>query len=201
MEPVGPHGQYGPFSRSNNPEADLIFAKNLHGRPLRLSLGASWPSWSKQPISKVKRASEKTLAMEPVGPHGQSRPFQGQMNLGAVKTFFMEPVGPHGQNSPFSRSNELRSCDGAPLLPFLYIFTNIAFNISALNLMKLSSTVISSLVVMSSVPLSIYLLSMPLPYLPQGSSLSPVFLLGSVVLLIGLILYNIPRTQKQDTEL
>lgn len=52
-----------------------------------------------------------------------------------------------------------------------------------------------------AVPLSMYLLSMPLPYLPQGSSLSPFFLLGSAVLLIGLILYNIPRTQKQDTEL
>ncbi|WMV27166.1 hypothetical protein MTR67_020551 [Solanum verrucosum] len=92
-------------------------------------------------------------------------------------------------------------CDGAPMLPLLYIFTNIAFNISALNLMKISSAVISSLVVMSSVPLSMFLLSMPLPYLPQGSSLSPFFLLGSAVLLIGLILYNIPQTQKKDTEL
>nr|XP_010320227.1 protein CLT2, chloroplastic isoform X2 [Solanum lycopersicum] len=101
----------------------------------------------------------------------------------------------------FNIGNNVSGCDGAPLLPLLYIFTNIAFNISALNLMKISSAVISSLVVMSSVPLSMYLLSMPLPYLPQGSSLSPFFLLGSAVLLIGLILYNIPRTQKQDTEL
>ncbi|KAK4352294.1 hypothetical protein RND71_027812 [Anisodus tanguticus] len=92
-------------------------------------------------------------------------------------------------------------CDGAPLLPLLYIFTNIAFNISILNLMKISTAVIASLVVMSSVPLSMYLLSLPLPYLPEGSSLSPFFLLGSAVLLIGLIMYNIPRTQKRDTEL
>lgn len=101
----------------------------------------------------------------------------------------------------FNIGNNVSGCDGAPLLPLLYIFTNIAFNISVLNLMKISSAVISSLVVMSSVPLSMYLLSMPLPYLPQGSSLSSFFLLGSAVLLIGLILYNIPRTQKRDTEL
>lgn len=51
------------------------------------------------------------------------------------------------------------------------------------------------------VPLSMYLLSVPLPYLPEGSVLSPYFLLGSAVLLIGLILYNIPRAQKQDKKL
>ncbi|KAM3342333.1 protein CLT2, chloroplastic isoform X2 [Capsicum galapagoense] len=101
----------------------------------------------------------------------------------------------------FNIGNTVSGCDGAPLLPLLYIFTNIAFNISILNLMKISSAVVSSLVVMSSVPLSMYLLSMPLPYLPEGSSLSPFFLLGSAVLLVGLILYNIPRTQTRDTEL
>ncbi|XP_059279586.1 protein CLT2, chloroplastic [Lycium ferocissimum] len=101
----------------------------------------------------------------------------------------------------FNIGNNISGCEGAPLLPLLYIFTNIAFNISILNLMKISTAVVSSLVVISSVPLSMYLLSMPLPYLPEGSSLSPFFLLGSAVLLIGLILYNIPRTQKRDTEL
>ncbi|CAN4092316.1 unnamed protein product [Withania somnifera] len=100
----------------------------------------------------------------------------------------------------FNIGNNVSGCDGAPLLPLLYIFTNIAFNISVLNLMKISSAVISSLVVMSSVPLSMYLLSMPLPYLPEGSSLSPFFLLGSVVLLIGLILYNIPWTRSGTHE-
>lgn len=101
----------------------------------------------------------------------------------------------------FNIGNNISGCDGAPLLPLLYIFTNIAFNISILNLVKISTAVISSLVVMSSVPLSMYLLSIPLPYLPEGSVLSPYFLLGSAVLLIGLILYNIPRAQKQDKEL
>ncbi|KAL0308099.1 UNVERIFIED_CONTAM: protein CLT2, chloroplastic [Sesamum angustifolium] len=79
-------------------------------------------------------------------------------------------------------------CDGAPMLPLLYIITNIAFNISVLNLLKYSSAVVSSLAVMSSVPISIYILSRPLPYLPEGVSLSPFFVLGSVVLMVGLIL-------------
>lgn len=90
-------------------------------------------------------------------------------------------------------------CDGAPLLPLLYIATNIAFNISVLNLLKISSAVVSSLVVMSTVPISIYILSLPLPYLPEGASLSSSFLLGSMILVIGLILYNIPQPQKQES--
>lgn len=91
-------------------------------------------------------------------------------------------------------------CDGAPLLPVLYIVTNIAFNISALNLLKYSSAVVSSLAVMSSVPISIYILSLPLPYLPEGVNLSSFFVLGSVVLMAGLILYNFSWPLKQDSD-
>ncbi|XP_011074278.1 protein CLT2, chloroplastic [Sesamum indicum] len=91
-------------------------------------------------------------------------------------------------------------CDGAPMLPILYIITNIAFNISVLNLLKYSSAVVSSLAVMSSVPISIYILSLPLPYLPEGVSLSPFFVLGSVVLMVGLIVYNLSWPLKQDSD-
>ncbi|KAK4434254.1 protein CLT2, chloroplastic [Sesamum alatum] len=91
-------------------------------------------------------------------------------------------------------------CDGAPMLPLLYIITNIAFNISVLNLLKYSSAVVSSLAVMSSVPISIYILSLPLPYLPEGVSLSPFFVLGSVVLMVGLIVYNLSWPLKQDSD-
>ncbi|KAI5655053.1 hypothetical protein M9H77_32240 [Catharanthus roseus] len=87
-------------------------------------------------------------------------------------------------------------CDGAPLLPLLYIFFNLCFNISVLHLVKISSAVVSSLAVSSSVPISIYILSLPLPYLPQGVHLSPFFHLGSIVLLMGLLLYNSPQTPK-----
>lgn len=91
-------------------------------------------------------------------------------------------------------------CDGSPLLPLLYIVNNIAFNISILNLVKISSAVVSSLAVVLSVPTTIYILSLPLPYLPEGVTLSPFFLFGSVVLVLGLILYNVPlQHSKQES--
>ncbi|KAI3725620.1 hypothetical protein L1987_65411 [Smallanthus sonchifolius] len=88
--------------------------------------------------------------------------------------------------------NNSSGCDGSPLLPLLYIVNNIAFNISVLNLVKMSSAVVSSLAVVLSVPTTIYILSRPLPYLPEGVTLSPFFLFGSVILVLGLILYNVP---------
>ncbi|XP_048437449.1 protein CLT2, chloroplastic isoform X2 [Pyrus x bretschneideri] len=42
-------------------------------------------------------------------------------------------------------------CNGAPLLPLLYIATNLFFNISLLNVVKISSAVVASLIVMLSV--------------------------------------------------
>lgn len=91
-------------------------------------------------------------------------------------------------------------CDGSPLLPLLYVITNIAFNVSLLNLVKISSAVVSSLAVLLSVPISIYILALPLPYLPEGVSLSPFFLFGSMILMMGLILYNIPRPVVKDSD-
>ncbi|KAI9200934.1 hypothetical protein LWI28_015323 [Acer negundo] len=90
-------------------------------------------------------------------------------------------------------------CDGAPLLPLLYVTTNLAFNISLLRLMKISSAVVASLVVTLSVPLSIYVLSLPLPFIPEGSSLSPFFVFGSLILVLGLLLYNLPKPAKQSS--
>nr|XP_048331943.1 protein CLT2, chloroplastic isoform X1 [Ziziphus jujuba var. spinosa] len=88
-------------------------------------------------------------------------------------------------------------CNGAPLLPFLYVIINLIFNISLLHLIKVSSAVVTSLAVMLSVPISIYVLSLPLPYLPDGTTLSPFFLFGNMVLVLGLILYTIPQPTKQ----
>ncbi|KAK6130536.1 hypothetical protein DH2020_035717 [Rehmannia glutinosa] len=51
------------------------------------------------------------------------------------------------------------------------------------------------------VPISIFVLSLPLPYLPKGVSLSPSFLLGSVILVVGLILYNAPWSRKQESDI
>ncbi|KAK9271246.1 hypothetical protein L1049_026836 [Liquidambar formosana] len=92
-------------------------------------------------------------------------------------------------------------CDGAPLLPLLYVTTNMAFNISLLNLVKISSAVVSSLAATLSVPISIYILSLPLPYLPEGASLSPFFIFGSVILVLGLIFFNIPQQANRDSKI
>ncbi|KAE9603821.1 putative chloroquine-resistance transporter [Lupinus albus] len=92
------------------------------------------------------------------------------------------------------------SCDGAPLLPVLYIITNLAFNISLLNVVKSSSAVVASLMVMLSVPVSVYILSLPLPYLPEGTSLSPNFVLGCAILVCGLFLYNTARPAKNSSK-
>ncbi|KAG8494027.1 hypothetical protein CXB51_011407 [Gossypium anomalum] len=94
----------------------------------------------------------------------------------------------------------LGGCDGAPLLPLLYIVTNMAFNISVLNLLKVSSAIVASLTVTLSVPLSIYILSLPLPYLPDGASLSPFFLFGTVILMSGLVLYNNAQPSKAGSK-
>ncbi|XVF39669.1 hypothetical protein PTKIN_Ptkin01aG0051800 [Pterospermum kingtungense] len=91
-------------------------------------------------------------------------------------------------------------CEGAPLLPLLYIIANMAFNISVLNLLKVSSAIVASLAVTLSVPISIYILSLPLPYLPDGASLSPYFLFGSLILMLGLVLYNIAQPVKEASK-
>ncbi|WCJ35677.1 CRT (chloroquine-resistance transporter)-like transporter 2 [Euphorbia peplus] len=91
-------------------------------------------------------------------------------------------------------------CNGAPLLPLLYIATNMAFNISLLNLMKISSAVVASLGVTLSVPIAIYVLSLPLPYHPEGAVLSPYFMVGSIILVLGLVLFNVARPTKQASD-
>ncbi|CAK8565322.1 unnamed protein product [Lathyrus sativus] len=81
-------------------------------------------------------------------------------------------------------------CDGAPLLPFLFIIVNMGFNISLLHLLKISSAVVSCLATTLSVPISIYLFTLPLPYLGVASSLPTGFLAGAIILIIGLLIYT-----------
>ena len=50
--------------------------------------------------------------------------------------------------------------------------------------------------VIFAVPISIYILSLQLPYLPEATSLSPFFLLGSLILVSGLVIYSIPQPAK-----
>ncbi|KAG8369172.1 hypothetical protein BUALT_Bualt15G0123600 [Buddleja alternifolia] len=60
-------------------------------------------------------------------------------------------------------------CDGAPLLPLLYIISNILFNVSILNLLKVSSAIVASLAVRSSGSLFLYQLHTHI----SGASLGP----------------------------
>ncbi|CAJ1971254.1 unnamed protein product [Sphenostylis stenocarpa] len=80
-------------------------------------------------------------------------------------------------------------CDGAPLLPLLFITVNIGFNIALLHLLKISSAVVSCLASTLSVPISIYVFTMPLPYLGVASSLPTGFMAGAIVLILGLLIY------------
>lgn len=79
------------------------------------------------------------------------------------------------------------------MLPLLFIAMNMAFNISVLNLVKMSTALVASLTATLAVPLSIYVLSLPLPYIPGGTNLSTSFLVGAAILVLGLLLYNLPK--------
>ncbi|CAL5434059.1 unnamed protein product [Camellia sinensis] len=81
-------------------------------------------------------------------------------------------------------------CNGAPLLPLLFVIVNMGFNISLLHLIKISSAVVSCLASTVSVPISVFLFTLPLPYLGVASSLPPGFVAGAVVLLVGMLIYG-----------
>ncbi|KAL1199157.1 Protein CLT3 [Cardamine amara subsp. amara] len=81
-------------------------------------------------------------------------------------------------------------CDGAPLLPLLFVIVNIGYNIALLRLLKISSAVVSCLASTVSVPIAVFLFTMPLPYLGVASSLPQGFMAGTVILVLGMILYS-----------
>lgn len=80
-------------------------------------------------------------------------------------------------------------CDGAPLLPLMFVIVNMGYNISLLHLIKISSAVVSCLASTFSVPISVYMFTLPLPYLGIASSLPPGFVAGAIVLVMGLLIY------------
>ena len=81
-------------------------------------------------------------------------------------------------------------CEGAPLVPLLYVAMNLGFNIASLSLLKQSSAVVSSLSVTLAVPLSIWAFTFPLPLLGAPSTLPPGLFLGAAILVAGLAFYN-----------
>ncbi|XP_064992895.1 protein CLT1, chloroplastic-like [Musa acuminata AAA Group] len=82
-----------------------------------------------------------------------------------------------------------KGCEGAPILPVLFVIVNMAFNISLLHLLKISSAVVSCLASTFAVPLAIYAFTLPLPYIGAASSLPTGFIAGAAVLVSGLLLY------------
>ncbi|CAM6037763.1 unnamed protein product [Sphagnum compactum] len=91
-------------------------------------------------------------------------------------------------------------CEGAPLVPLLYILTNLAFNICNLSLLKQSSAVVSSLCGTMAVPLTIWSFTLPLPLLGTPASLPPRLFVGAAILIAGLASYNISG-ERQRREL
>ncbi|KAK4791712.1 hypothetical protein SAY86_032125 [Trapa natans] len=80
-------------------------------------------------------------------------------------------------------------CEGAPLLPLLFVIVNMGYNISLLHLLKISSAVVSCLASTFSVPISVYMFTLPLPFLGVASSIPPGFVAGAVILILGLLIY------------
>ncbi|CAA0402158.1 unnamed protein product [Arabidopsis thaliana] len=83
-----------------------------------------------------------------------------------------------------------KGCDGAPFLPLLFVIMNIGYNIALLRLLKISSAVVSCLASTVSVPIAVFLFTMPLPYLGVASSLPKGFMGGTIILVLGMILYS-----------
>ncbi|CAM6101261.1 unnamed protein product [Calypogeia fissa] len=91
-------------------------------------------------------------------------------------------------------------CEGAPLVPAIYVAMNLAFNICSLSLLKQSSAVVSSLCTTLAVPLSIWAFTFPLPLVGQPANLPPGMFLGAAILVAGLAFYNFSG-EKQQKEL
>ncbi|KAG5593556.1 hypothetical protein H5410_044070 [Solanum commersonii] len=81
MEPIGPHGQNVPFSRSNEPQIHHFFC---------------YPKFRPHFSHNFLWTSVKTLAIEPVGPYGQKNPFsrsnepQNRISTSFWLKFFMD---------------------------------------------------------------------------------------------------------------
>lgn len=96
-------------------------------------------------------------------------------------------------------NRSISGCEGAPLLPLLFVIVNMGFNVSLLHLLKISSAVVSCLASTVSVPISVFLFTLPLPYLGVASSLPPGFVVGAVVLLLGMVIYTWHPTPSSST--
>ncbi|XP_019157806.1 PREDICTED: protein CLT1, chloroplastic-like isoform X2 [Ipomoea nil] len=103
--------------------------------------------------------------------------------------FFQLPTYVKDGAACFLNLGTIQGCDGAPLLPLLFVIVNMGFNISLLHLLKISSAVVSCLASTFSVPISVFIFTLPLPYLGVASSLPPGFIVGAAILVLGMLIY------------
>ncbi|KAG5613949.1 hypothetical protein H5410_013773 [Solanum commersonii] len=105
MEPIGPHGQTVPFSRLTNPRVDLSYGVSWSPLPNRPFQRPNEPSAGKPSILPIFVCYSPWI----FGDSEFRRYLCEKILWTSVKTLAMEPVGPHGQTRPFSRSNKLQS--------------------------------------------------------------------------------------------
>lgn len=80
---------------------------------------------------------------------------------------------------------------GAPLVPVLYIASNLVFNVLVLWMLRAVGSVQVSLAMAPVVPLAVAAFALlPLPLLPAAPSLGAGFVAGSITLCAGLLLWN-----------
>nr|GMD67466.1 protein CLT3, chloroplastic-like [Ipomoea batatas] len=103
--------------------------------------------------------------------------------------FFQLPTYVKDGAACFLNLGTIQGCEGAPLLPLLFVIVNMGFNISLLHLLKISSAVVSCLASTFSVPIAVFIFTLPLPYLGVASSLPPGFIVGAVILVLGMLIY------------
>ncbi|KAK4531827.1 hypothetical protein CCYA_CCYA09G2684 [Cyanidiococcus yangmingshanensis] len=120
------------------------------------------------------------------------------ITLPFVLTFATQIAGSSSTKAYFS--DALRAFAGydSRLMPWLalgYVGVNIIFNVTGLRLLKIASALDSVVASLISVPLTTLAFCLPLPLLVR-SRFSPMVILGLVVLLTGIWLYNLPRTTR-----
>jgi drug/metabolite transporter (DMT)-like permease len=82
------------------------------------------------------------------------------------------------------------AAQGAPLLPLSYILMNLLFNVAALNLVRSAGNVTMCLTMSAIVPITLFAFTLPLPHLPPPPVLGSTFILGVMVMVLGLLFYN-----------
>eukprot|EP00210_Caulerpa_lentillifera_P001937 g1860.t1 len=82
------------------------------------------------------------------------------------------------------------NCAGAPLAVLAYFAFNLGFNICALYLVRKVGAVVVSIAASIIVPTTVAVFSLPLPILGPGDQLSTVFLIGSAILVAGMLTYS-----------